>query len=520
MTAPGARHEWLLHDGLRLAAARDPSAAAIVEQGGALAFGDLEASSLRLARGFQELGLPRGGRVVIQLPNGAACARAAFATAAAGGVFVLVHPQTKSEKLRFLLEDSEASLLVTQERDAEALRGLAAGIPSLRSVVHDGGEPPPGVVSCDELAVAAGAEPEARAIPSDLAALIYTSGSTGNPKGVAMTHQAMVFTAQSVSGYLRLEPGDRILNVLPLSFDYGLYQLLMAVRVGATLVLERGFSFPPQIVERAQAEQVTVFPGVPTVFASLLRLDHTRPVVLPSVRTVTNTAAALPAESLDRLRRIFPNADIFAMYGLTECKRVTYLEPELLDARPTSVGKPIPGTEAVVLREDGTEAAPGEVGILHVRGPHVMSGYWRRPDLTAEMLREGPVPGERMLCTHDLFRRDEEGFLYFVGRTDDIIKSGGEKVSPLEVERVLLALDGVREAVVVGAPDELLGEAVHAFVSLDPGVSLEEEELRRHCRRHLEGYLVPSRVTVLPQLPRSANAKVSRAQLLELLGEG
>jgi long-chain acyl-CoA synthetase len=517
LTAPGERYEWLLHDGLRLSTARDGSATALVTGSAEYSFADLHQSSLRLARGFQDLGLQPGGRVVIHLPNSAACARAVFATAAAGGVFVLVHPQTKADKLRFLLEDSEASLLVTQGRDPDLLGSLAAAVPSLRAIVHDAKPLPSGAISCDDLVSASEAEPSARTIPSDLAALIYTSGSTGNPKGVAMTHQAMVFTAQSVSAYLGLRPGDRILNVLPLSFDYGLYQLLMSARVGATLVLERSFSFPPQIADRVQAEQVTVFPGVPTIFASLLRLDRTEPVVLPSVRTVTNTAAALPADSLDRLRRMFPNSNIFSMYGLTECKRVAYLDPDLLDMRPASVGKAIPGTEAFVLREDGSEADAGEIGILHVRGPHVMSGYWRRPDLTSEMLREGSVPGERMLCTHDLFRRDDDGFLYFVGRTDDIIKSGGEKVSPLEVERVLHSLSGVREAVVVGVPDRLLGEAVHAFVSLDPGTSLAEEEIRRHCRDHLEGHLVPSRVTVVPSLPRSKNGKVSRSLLLELL---
>jgi long-chain acyl-CoA synthetase len=517
VTVAGDRHEWLLGDGLRFASSRNPSAVALVDGQQTFTYEELLESSLRLARAFQDLGLPRGGRVVVHLPNGVACALAVFAAAAAGGVFVVVHPQTKVDKLRFLLEDSEASLLVTHVRDPAVLRAACDGVESLSAVLHAGGTAGGETPSLDEVLAAAPPEPERRAIPTDLAALVYTSGSTGRPKGVALTHGSMVFTAQSVSAYLGLRADDRIMNVLPLSFDYGLYQLLMSAHVGAALVLERGFSFPPRIVERARSEQVTVFPGVPTVYASLLQLNLTQPVTIPSVRTVTNTAAALPATFLAGLRRLFPSARIFAMYGLTECKRVAYLEPEFLDGRPTSVGKAIPGTEALVLRADGSETDADEIGVLHVRGPHVMSGYWRRPDLTDEMLRAGPVPGERMLCTHDLFRRDADGFLYFVGRTDDIIKSGGEKVSPLEIEQVVHAIPGVREAAVVGLPDPLLGEAVHAVVSLDAGVEIGEEEIRRVCRQQLEGFLVPARVHIVSQLPRSSNGKVSRPDLRELL---
>jgi acyl-coenzyme A synthetase/AMP-(fatty) acid ligase len=216
------------------------------------------------------------------------------------------------------------------------------------------------------------------------------------------------------------------------------------------------------------------------------------------------------------LRAIFPNALIFAMYGLTECKRVCYLEPELIDQRPSSVGKAIPGTETILLSPDGEEVGPGQPGILYVRGPHVMAGYWRRPELTAEMLVDGPTPGERMLCTHDWFTKDEEGFLYFRGRSDDIIKTRGEKVSPLEVENVLVGIDGVREAAVIGVDDELLGQAIRAFVALDDGAELAEADVVAACRLRLESFMVPREVVILEDLPRTDTGKVRRKSLAAL----
>jgi acyl-CoA synthetase (AMP-forming)/AMP-acid ligase II len=355
-------------------------------------------------------------------------------------------------------------------------------------------------------------------IPLDLAALIYTSGSTGVPKGVMMTHQSMLFAAGSIAEYLRLGAEDRILNVLPLAFDYGLYQLLITVYLGATLVLERSFTYPALILERVREEAVTVFPGVPTIFATLRSMKQRHDLVLPSVMRVTNTAAALPANLIPEYQEIFPNALIFSMYGLTECKRVCYLEPELLPQRPASVGKAIPGTEVFLLSPEGLPTPPGEPGILHVRGPHLMLGYWEEPELSAEVLKPGRYPGERVLCTQDYFRMDDEGFLYFVARTDDIIKTRGEKVSPVEVEGVLHAIPGVREAAVLGIPDEILGQAVRAFVVLEEGATLTEQEIKRYCRSRLESFMVPREIVFLDEMPTTGTAKV-RKESLRSLGE-
>jgi long-chain acyl-CoA synthetase len=345
--------------------------------------------------------------------------------------------------------------------------------------------------------------------------LIYTSGSTGNPKGVMQTHQSMVFATESIAEYLRLSDTDRILCVLPLAFDYGLYQLLMAIRLGATLVLERSFTYPAQIFNRMREHQTTVFPGVPTVFAMLLSMHGREKIEFPLVTRVTNTAAALPAAFQSQLREIFPNALIYRMYGLTECKRVCYLEPELADTKPESVGKAIPGTEVFLLTADGKPVPPGETGILHVRGPHVMLGYWKQPELTARMLKPGALPGERVLCSQDWFRTDDEGFLYFVGRSDDIIKTRGEKVSPVEVENVLHGMPGIREAAVVGMADTLLGQAIRAFVALEPGVSLSDKEIIKYCLSRLENFMVPKEVVFLPELPKTSTGKISKRTLVE-----
>ena len=515
MSPHRAPHEWVVGDTLLRSAEIGAGEPAVMVAGESHDYSSLADQALRFARSLQDLGLSRGGRVVVQLPNLFEAAVALYGATLAGGVFVVVHPQTKSQKLEFLLRDSGAEILVIHE----ALSGFqdTASMPleSLRHVVLAGDRPdvPAGALRLSELVAASEPRPALSAIAEDLASLIYTSGSTGNPKGVMMRHRNMVFTMQSLCEYLRLSSEDRILNVLPLAFDYGLYQLLMAVRLGAALVLEQSFAYPREIVSRVTDAGVTVFPGVPTVFSALSGLLREDPAFsLPSVSRVTNTAAALAPATIADLRSIFPNALIFAMYGLTECKRVSYLEPELLPVRPTSVGKAIPGTEALVI-VDGKPAQPGEVGILHVRGPHVMVGYWNQPELTAEMLREGPSPGERMLCTQDSFTVDEDGFLYFVGRTDDIIKVAGQKVSPVEVENALQSLPEVRHAAVVGVPHDRLGEAIRAYIVLHPGAELDERSVIRSCRSLLEPVMVPHEVVFVPELPTTESGKIRKAGL-------
>ena len=524
------RTQRLLHDSL-LCAAATPACAdktALIIEGRPYSYTQLHDAAARMANALQARGVTRGDRVAIYMDNTWPCVVSIFATLMAGGVFLVINPQTKADKLGFILGDSGARVLLSDAHLAKEFQAALAQLPEPPTLICSGDVSTLPGIGADEagtrdvsafddvLATASPVPPTVATIPLDLAALIYTSGSTGNPKGVMQTHQSMTFAVGSLVQYLRLDESDRILCALPVAFDYGLYQLLMSVYLGATLVLERSFTYPAQIFTRMQEYAVTVFPGVPTVFALLLSAHAREPLRFASVRRVTNTAAALPDDFSKRLHEVFPTALIYRMYGLTECKRVSYLEPELVDARPGSVGKAIPGTELYLLSADGEPVAPGESGILHVRGPHVMLGYWNRPDLSAHMLKPGKLPGERVLCTQDHFRMDAEGFLYFVGRTDDIIKTRGEKVSPAEVENTLHAIAGVREAAVIGIDDALLGQAIRAYVVLNPGVQLGERQVRAQCAAHLENFMVPRDIVFCDDLPKTTTGKVSKKMLLEL----
>lgn len=514
----GPRYERLVQDCLVRTAGRLPDKVALVAHGEAHTYGELLGEAMDLASALQHRGLRRGDRVAVFMNNCWPAVVSIYGTLLAGGVMMVLHSQTKVDKLAFLLQDSVASFLLTEKALAGTAVQASRRAPTTPPVLCAGlgNETQAGMESWEAaLASAPAPGPASQAIPLDLAALIYTSGSTGTPKGVMMSHQSMVFTVGSLVEYLRLDEHDRILNVLPLAFDYGLYQLLMSVHLGATLVLEPSFAFPASTLRRMAEQRVTVLPGVPTLFAAFLSQPPSNRPSMPYVECVTNTAAHLPESHIPGIREMFPNARIYKMYGLTECKRVCFLPPELVEEKPGSVGKAIPGTEVIVLDDHGDPVGPGEIGILHVRGPHVMLGYWNRPELTSMMLRDGPVPGERMLCTHDSFRIDDEGFLYFVGRNDDIIKTRGEKVSPLEIEEVLHAVPGVKEAAVVGVPDGLLGEAVHAYVVKADGVELSELQVKRACAERLENYLIPKKVVFVHELPKTANQKVRKQSLRE-----
>jgi len=522
------RYPRLLHDSLTLSAAANANKVAVITANERVTYAELLGRALRFAALLQGRGVKRGDRVAVFLENSVDTIVGIYGALYAGAAFMVVNPQTKEDKLHYVLADSGAAAVLSEGRSARMVAGLMAEeatvLSGLKVLVHAGEaavgvtpargvDPDFAVVNLAEVTNAEVAAPGT--IPLDLAALVYTSGSTGNPKGVMLSHRNMVFAQGSLVEYLRLDSTDLIMNLLPLAFDYGLYQALMAVHLGATLVLERTFAFPAAIVKRVVEEGVTVFPGVPTVFATLLSLHRNSPVSMPTVRRFTNTAAHLPDDYVPGLLEMSPGALVYKMYGLTECKRVCYLEPELVLSKPSSVGKAIPGTETYLLDDDGLPVPAGATGTLYVRGPHVMMGYWNLPDETAHMLKPGKYPGERVLCTHDFFRTDEDGFLYFVGRSDDIIKSRGEKVSPVEVENALAAVPGVREVAVIGVSDELLGQAVRAYVVLHEGVVFTEQAFKREAMARLEGFMVPRDVLFVPDLPRTASGKVRKKSLVE-----
>jgi acyl-CoA synthetase (AMP-forming)/AMP-acid ligase II len=355
--------------------------------------------------------------------------------------------------------------------------------------------------------------PERRNIDLDLAAIVYTSGSTGDPKGVMMTHLNMVCAATSITSYLKNTSDDIIMNVLPLSFNYGLYQVLMAVMFGGTVVLEKSFLYPYAVIEKMIREKVTGFPLVPTLAVMILQMESLKSYDFSSLRYITNAGAALPESHIRKLKAVFPQAAIYSMYGLTECTRVSYLPPEELDRRPNSVGKPMPNVEAFIVDEKGNEVGPGVVGELVVRGSNVMRGYWNDPDGTNRVLKAGRYQGEQILYTGDFFRMDEEGYLFFVSRKDDLIKTRGERVSPREVENVLCQIDGVCEAAVIGVPDDLLGQAIKAFILAGQGSSVGEKEIIAHCMNRLEFFMVPKYIEFLSEFPRTGTGKIDRKKL-------
>ncbi|MGN6533007.1 MAG: class I adenylate-forming enzyme family protein [Ginsengibacter sp.] len=513
----------LLGEALFRSATKFQSKTAIIVKDKEYSYELLKENAEKLATYFLKSGIKKGECIAIYLDNSWESIVSIYAVTLSGGVFVVINPQTKADKLNYILNDCEAKILLTRQSLKNQLSSALKHTPHLKNVVVSAvnkeiiGFPN---LKTDFFEDCVSIKEEVffpNIIPNDLAALIYTSGSTGFPKGVMMTHQSMVFTCWSIIQYLRLSEEDRIMLLLPLAFDYGLYQLLMSVTIGGTLIAEQSFIFTASIYKNIQKYQPTVFPGVPTVYAMMIASNKENQISFDCIKTITNTAASLPADFHPELKKIFPNALIFKMYGLTECKRVCYLEPELIDEKPTSVGKAIPGTEVFLLSADGEPVAAEEPGILHIRGPHVMLGYLNQKELTDEALKKGKLPGEKILCSNDWFKMDEEGFLYFLGRNDDIIKSRGEKVSPVEIENIIYKIKGIREVAVIGFPDEIMGESIVVFVTTHKPLIISEKEIQRQCMPHLESFMIPQKVIFLEEMPKSTNGKIEKKELKKML---
>jgi amino acid adenylation domain-containing protein len=512
----------LLHDYLINSARRLPEKVALVCQEQRFSYAELDARSNALAHALVRRGVERGDRVVVFADNTVETVVSFWAALKANAVIVIVNPLTKADKLSYLLNDCRAVALITDGHITSVFADAAAKSAHLKTVIisgtldQDRTRDLPGVTAWRDTQEAGmrATPPARRCIDIDLAAIIYTSGSTGDPKGVMLTHRNMLTAATSITAYLENVEDDVILSVLPMSFDYSLYQMIMAFRMGARLVLERSFAYPARVLKVMAEEGVTGFPGVPTVFAMLAEMKTALSQYdFSKIRYVTNTAAALPVKHITMLSELFPQAAIYSMYGLTECKRCTYLPPKYVKEKPTSVGFAIPNTELWIVGEDDQKLGPNEVGQLVIRGATVMKGYWEKPEATAKKLRPGPLPGEYVLYTGDYARLDEDGFLYFVGRMDDIIKSRGEKVAPKEVENALMNIQGVREAAVIGVPDSILGQAVKAYVVLEKGVSMSDKDVIRECQRRLENFMVPKHVVFVDDLPKTTSGKIKKTGL-------
>lgn len=514
----------LVNEFLENSATKYPHKVALISEDKKLTFFEIETLSNRLSNALLEEGLYRQDRVAVFLDSSAEVVVSIFTVLKAGGVFSVINPQVKSRKVKYILNDCKAKILITDSKHLNEIFEILYHCSDLSSVI---------ITDSKSLEVKSfkdshirilsyskmlneypSTPPLKRCIDIDLASLIYTSGSTGLPKGVMCTHINMVSATNSIIEYLENKHEDIILNVLPLSFDYGLYQILMAFKFGGTVVLEKTFLYPYRIIDLLIKEKITGFPIVPTIAAILLKLINLDKYDFSNLRYITNTAQALPPKYITELQRVFPSAKIYSMYGLTECKRVSYLPPEELKRRPTSVGKAMPNTEVYIVDENGDKIdKPGEIGELVVRGANVMKGYWNLPEETDRVYKPGPLPGEKVLYTGDLFKMDEDGFLYFISRKDDIIKVAGERVSPKEIENILHDVEGVNEAAVIGVDDEILGQAVKAFVSFKKGYNLPEKEILRFCSKNLENFMIPKYLEIRDELPKSSHGKIDKKAL-------
>ncbi len=487
-----------------------------------------------MAQALLAAGLQPGDRVAVWLPNSAEAAVAIWAAWQAGGVVVPLHAAAKGDALTSVARDAVPAWLL-------ASTDLAAGLAPLRDALPDGarvvliGDPArlgrvrqagdlewtvdgqSGSVQMQAAATATPSEPDfsnAAQDDDELAALIYTSGSTGEPKGVMLTQGNMTAALRAVNAYLRLTSSDVIYSALPLSSSYGLYQLVLGLALGATTVLDRSFAFPTRSMQLIAAERCSVVAAVPTMFAWLASTPTLDPFDLSSLRVLTSAAAALPVEHARRVVERLPQARLFVMYGQTECKRISYLEPDDFARKAGSVGRGMPFQRHLLLGEDGEVVQGPGSGELVVQGPHVMKGYFRRPEASAQKLK--PVRGQAGIWLHtgDLFEADAEGYLFFQGRQDDILKVGGHKVSPREVEEVLCSMPQVREAAVTGMADPVWGEAVRAHIVLRDGQSVSADEVIRFCSSRLRGYMVPKAVQVLRDLPKTESGKIKKRELL------
>ncbi|MDP1999661.1 MAG: acyl-CoA ligase (AMP-forming), exosortase A system-associated [Rhodoferax sp.] len=523
----------LLQELISLAAARTPHAKALTCGEKNLTYDELHTAVHRWSSGLMGLGLARGDRVAVYLEKRFEAVIACFGTAAAGAVFVPVNPLLKPDQVAFILQDCNVRVLLTSP---ERYTLLQASLPACRDLRHvvltepaQPGYVTPGPVvdavqlSCWDGVLSSNVRSGHRVIDVDMVAILYTSGSTGKPKGVVLSHRNMVAGAKSVVSYLENDQRDVLLAALPLSFDAGFSQLTTAFHAGARVVLLNHL-MPRDVLKAMVKEGVTGITAVPPLYIQLSQLTWPN-AIGERLRYFANTGGRMPRETLTALRQRVPRARPFLMYGLTEAFRSTYLPPEEVDRRPDSIGKAIPNAEILVLREDGSPCAADEPGELVHRGALVGMGYWNDAEKTAERykLLAPDAPGrhnglqlpEYAVFSGDTVRQDSDGFLYFIGRRDEMMKTSGYRVSPTEVEEVVYATGMVGECVAFGVDHPTLGHAIYVVATwaLDtPATGLND--LINECKSRMPGYMVPATIEMVPgPLPRNPNGKIDRKLL-------
>jgi acyl-CoA ligase (AMP-forming) (exosortase A-associated) len=498
---------YLLHH-LLAGVAAEPDRTAVVDGARSLTYRALSAASLRCATALRRAGLGRGDRVVICLPRGVEECWAIFGTSMASGVFVPANALLRGAQIRHLVQDSGARIVITNDAMADVVTDALHDLADVQ------------ILRTERIADEAIRPDETNdtCIGEDLAAILYTSGSTGAPKGVMLSHRNLIAGTRIVRTYLGITAQDRILSVLPFSFDYGLNQLLTAAEQGAVLVIAN-FRFGDELVRLLKQHAITGLAGVPSIWAILTKAAPSLgKTPLPALRYITNSGGAVPSQTVKRLRSLLPDTRIFLMYGLTEAFRSTYLPPDEIDRRPTSIGKAIPESEVFAVTADGRSARPGEPGMLVHRGPTVSLGYWNRPDDTAQVLKphpfRAPSQGGDLVCySGDLVVQDEEGFFSFVGRNDAMIKSSGYRISPTEVEEAVMSTGHFRQVAIIGVPDEFAGQKVHA-IAVPLAAGIDVRTILRKVADQLPAFMMPRDIEIVDSLPMTANGKIDYRALM------
>ncbi|MCW0979248.1 AMP-binding protein [Agrobacterium sp. BT-220-3] len=490
-----------------LTARAESSGEALVFKEKSLSYREFSQAAARCAAALQDAGAERGDRVVVFLPRGIEECWSIFGVSMAGGVFVPVNALLKAQQIRHIVRDCGAKIVISSAAMTDELKAALEDLPHVKVLQAEDMDNRP----------AAPAKASA-AIGEDLAAILYTSGSTGSPKGVMLSHRNLLAGARIVRTYLEITEKDRILSILPFSFDYGLNQLLTAVEQGATTIIST-FRLGDDIVRDLRDHAITGLAGVPTVWAILTRAAPLlTKTPLPHLRYITNSGGRVPQETVRAMREKLPDTKIYLMYGLTEAFRSTFLPPEEIDRRPTSIGKAIPECEIFIVTAEGQRAKPGEPGILVHRGPTVSLGYWNRPEDTAKVLRPHPfIPAERggeTVCySGDLAVEDEDGFFSFVARNDAMIKSSGYRISPTEVEESLMSTGLFQQVAVIGLPDPFAGEKVHA-VATAANENIDVSTALKKAAEMLAPFMIPRAIELVDRLPVTANGKVDYRALV------
>lgn len=495
-------------DRLRRSAERYPDAEAVVHQDKRLSYGQLWQYVSAVGAFLIGCEFEAGDRVAILLENSPEYIASYYGTLMAGGVAVALNTATKARDLTNWLAQCGARWLIADAQHPELDEVLKSAPPGLRVISVNGARP----VSDrnfrwdDVMSLFDGKAPPFRTPePVSAAAIIYTSGTTGKPKGVTLSHGNLASNTESILAYLDLTHEDRCLNLLPFYYSYGNSVLHTHLAVGATLVLQNNQAYMHKVLSLIEAERITGFPGVPSTYALILSRFNLGNYVFSTLRYMTQAGGAMALAQINRLRDALPHVRFFVMYGQTEATaRLTYLPPDMLERKPGSAGIPIPNVRIEIRDEQGNPVPRDTVGEIHAAGPNIMLGYWNDPEATAEVVRDG------WLRTRDIGYMDSDGYIFIQGRSGDIIKSGGHRINPRDIEEVIAELDGVSEAAVLGMHDEILGEAIRAVVVLRPGAAIDAAEIREHCMRRLPLFKVPRRIEFRSDLPRTATGKIRR----------